>query len=76
MPNWFKTNIWNVGAHDFDRRTGKLQTVVNDIIWHTKRAYCNQFGHKIIDCSSAGPESGNMDHACERCGEYWHIPLY
>jgi len=37
---------------------------------------CRCFGHKIIDCSSAGPESGNMDHYCSRCGAYWQITLY
>lgn len=39
-------------------------------------AICQEFGHKLVDCSSAGPDSGDMDHACERCGAYFSIPLY
>jgi len=40
-------------------------------------ALCEMLGeHLIVDCSSAGPDSGNMDHACARCGRYWHVPLY
>lgn len=30
----------------------------------------------IIDCSSAGPDSGNMDHMCAVCGRYWSVSLY
>jgi hypothetical protein len=37
---------------------------------------CKRYGHKLVDRSSAGPESGNADHDCSRCGEYWHWPLY
>ncbi len=37
---------------------------------------CKRYGHKLEDLSSAGPESGNADHGCRRCGEYWHVPLY
>lgn len=37
---------------------------------------CKRYSHKLVDCSSAGPESGNMDHECKRCGEYWHRTLY
>jgi hypothetical protein len=37
---------------------------------------CKMFGHKLMDCSSAGPESGNMDYCCVRCDSYWHVPLY
>jgi len=40
------------------------------------RAICELFGHDIEDCSSAGPDSGNMDHRCKRCGEYWAVTLY
>lgn len=37
---------------------------------------CKRYGHKLVDLSSAGPESGNMDHGCLRCGASWHVPLY
>ena len=38
--------------------------------------HCKICGHKIVDCSSAGPEGGNMDYECSRCGAYWRRPLY
>ncbi len=37
---------------------------------------CLKEGHEIEDCSYGGPDSGNMDHCCTRCGAYWSIPLY
>jgi len=37
---------------------------------------CFAYGHRPEDCSTAGPDSGNMDHRCIRCGRYWHVPLY
>ena len=43
----------------------------------TDQSYCYLTGdHEIEDCSSAGPDSGNMDHECVRCGQYWSVPLY
>lgn len=38
--------------------------------------YCTLFGHKIVDDSFAGPDNGNMDHHCSRCGASWSVPLY
>lgn len=40
------------------------------------REYCELFGHKLYDNAIAGPDHGNMDHGCSRCGAYWHVPLY
>jgi hypothetical protein len=37
---------------------------------------CFLFNHEIEDCSEAGPDSGNMNHQCCRCGRYWSVPLY
>jgi len=41
-----------------------------------KTLVCYIKDHDLEDCSSAGPDSGNMDHQCKRCGRYWHVPLY
>lgn len=47
------------------------------VTWIIAKAItCFSQGHRAQDCSSAGPESGNMDHECVRCGKYWHVPLY
>jgi len=32
--------------------------------------------HEYIDCSYGGPDSGNMDHKCKKCGHYVSVPLY
>lgn len=37
---------------------------------------CDKYGHKIVDDSSAGPDSGDMDYCCSRCGMSWHHQLY
>ncbi len=37
---------------------------------------CKRYGHKLIDMSWASPDSGNMDHECLRCGEYWKATLF
>jgi hypothetical protein len=41
-----------------------------------KRAECWAKGHVLVDRSSAGPDSGDADCECARCGQSWHIPLY
>lgn len=44
--------------------------------WLLECTICRWRGHKIVDCSSAGPESGNMDHYCSRCLHHWDVTLY
>lgn len=41
-----------------------------------KSAVCFHSGHRLEDCSTAGPDSGNMDHRCIRCERYWSVTLY
>ena len=41
-----------------------------------KMSECWAKGHILVDRSSGGPDSGDMDHECARCGQYWHVPLY
>lgn len=41
-----------------------------------RAAQCWAQGHDIVDVSTAGPDSGNMDHECKRCGQEWRVPLY
>ena len=54
--------------------------VSNWVWYYTKhqvdRIICWKWGHKLADMSSAGPDSGNMDHECSRCGASWSVPLY
>lgn len=55
--------------HRWDHVTGVFVT--------TGKSICEFYGdHDLVDCSEAGPDSGNMDHRCRRCGQYWSIPLY
>jgi len=37
---------------------------------------CAVHGHDWRDCSTAGPDSGNADRECVRCGLFVHVPLY
>lgn len=37
---------------------------------------CSVRGHQWEDDSCVGPESGNMDMYCSRCGESFHHQLY
>jgi len=39
-------------------------------------AICTAFGHDLVDVGTGGPDSGNMDHECRRCGAFWRVPLY
>jgi len=40
-------------------------------------ALCESLGgHDIVDRSSAGPDSGDIDCECVRCGRYFHHRLY
>lgn len=41
-----------------------------------KSDWCERYGHWLVDESSAGPDSGNMDHSCCMCDKFWSIPLY
>lgn len=67
-PNAFDMtrNPWGHSLHS---------TMISEIDsedWHK----CDTEGHLLRDCSYGGPDSGNMDHECTRCGQYWHVPLY
>jgi hypothetical protein len=46
------------------------------ITQNIKEQICKRFGHKLVNDSSVGPESGNDNHYCNRCGEYWRVQLY
>lgn len=37
---------------------------------------CARRGHRLIDESYGGPESGCVAMYCERCGQSWHHQLY
>jgi hypothetical protein len=54
--------------------------VMREIPWRlylvAEALVCFVKGHRVEDCSTAGPDSGNMDHECIRCGKYWRVPLY
>ncbi len=39
-------------------------------------AVCDREGHVWQDVSHAGPDGGDADHECQRCGLYVHVPMY
>lgn len=46
------------------------------IRWLVAMARCHFGDHQYEDNSSAGPESGNMDMFCSRCGYCFNHTLY
>jgi hypothetical protein len=70
---WFwLTWIWNGSGYE----CALLEELVYKVRDAYARAYCKVFNHKIRSCGYGGPDSGNDDHECVRCGEYWHVPMY
>lgn len=67
---------WGEQLDDYDRHILGYDSWLRGCLVSSELAICREQGHDIEDCSSGGPESGNMDHECKRCGEYWHVPLY
>jgi len=59
----------SVSADVWYHLTGRLAYALRQVI-------CRYWSHQIIDCSTAGPDHGNMDAECTRCGEYWRGVLY
>lgn len=50
--------------------------ILNDMMLIQAKRKCAKIGHRIIDSSSGGPESGNIDLHCVRCGYSYHVTLY
>jgi len=83
LPWTSRCRIWLVDARDRVLVRTRLDGIyftlsnINDWFDHwTSSLHCKWRGHDIEDCSSAGPDSGNMDHECRRCSQYWSVPLY
>ena len=53
-----------------------LVAVYYMLVPFVKRQYCEWFGHKWVDESYGGPESGCVAGYCERCGHSHHTQLY
>lgn len=49
-------------------------SILSRVLWNN--FMCSMFGHVIVDDSTAGPDTGNMDHHCDRCGKCWEVTLY
>ena len=41
-----------------------------------EKTVCRWKGHKLVDQSVAGPETGEDSHYCERCRREWNTILY
>lgn len=53
-----------------------VEEVYDQVVGGILSMVCRVRGHRLYDDSTAGPDSGNMDHGCSRCGAHWHVPLY
>lgn len=58
------------------KRTFQLKRFQTTLEQAWNQAQCVLHDHEIRDCSHAGPDSGDMDHECTRCGRHWAVPLY
>lgn len=46
-------------------------------VWSGSKFWiCDKLGHKWVDTSHAGPDSGDMSAYCKRCGYSYHANLY
>lgn len=72
-PQWFEQQ-----GDDYLRSEGWTEWMLHRSFCcaDSDKALCDGIGHDIVDRSSAGPDSGNMDYECIRCGQYWSVPLY
>jgi len=81
FPDYWDYEMICQSANKKSTRFGFFCYKVSGLLWYCfsqrwRMLLCKKFGHKVVDVSSGTPDSGNMDHECERCGEYWHVPLY
>lgn len=48
----------------------------NDLLQAQAKRKCATIGHRIVDSSYGGTESGCVDLHCDRCGYHYHVTLY
>lgn len=53
-----------------------VHSVYGHVHWLVGAIVCHFLDHAWEDASHAGPESGNMDMYCSRCGKTFHHQLY
>lgn len=69
---WWRNWVWS--GNDYS--CAHLENLYLHIRYGFLSLICRWRGHKLVSHGSAGPEHGNDDHACTRCGRYWSVPLY
>ena len=47
-----------------------------DMVQVQAKRTCAKIGHRIVDSSYGGPESGCVDLHCTRCGYHYNVTLY
>ena len=52
------------------------ESLIANLAWLIEALECIMLDHEWVDCSSAGPESGDIDLRCRRCGYHVHHQLY
>ena len=75
--------LWKYLKHDYyfnkfhTENTYTIFHYIKDLFYEQiRRIICVIMGHKIVDDSYAGPESGDVSLYCERCGWHWSHILY
>jgi hypothetical protein len=62
--------------HEDGTKTTPLQIVVEMVKEIVAETICKIFGHKMVDHSYGGPDSGFVSVDCERCGYGVKTTLY
>lgn len=65
--------MWAKKSELIDLRIDQAHDEWLNWLFDAEQAKCD---HKFVDRSHAGPESGDMDIECSKCGYYVSIPLY
>jgi hypothetical protein len=50
--------------------------LLSDLMYAQAKRKCAKIGHRIVDSSTGGPESGCIDIHCARCGYHYNVTLY
>ena len=69
-------DMWRVGEMMEGRKSSYLRFIYDCVNQWCREKWCARYDHDWQDCSTAGPDSGNMDMYCRRCGFGFHHQLY
>lgn len=73
LKRWYHKWIWSTQE---SYHGAKLEIAWWWVRHGWKLLVCRMRGHKIVDHSYGGPDTGCVDVECTRCGQNWYTRLY